>query len=298
MYEAKVGIIGGSGLYKVEGMMEMEEVKEVKISTPFGEPSDAVILGNLRGVKVAFLSRHGEGHRISPSELPAKANIYALKSLGVERIISVSAVGSLRAEIEPLDIVVPDQLIDRTRGRSSTFFTDGIVGHVSLAEPFCPVLSQALFEASTKVGAKVHSGGIYLVMEGPQLSTKAESQLYRSWGADVIGMTALPEAKLAREAEICYATLAFVTDYDCWHPIYESVTTEMILTNLPKAIDTVRRTLKLLLTSIPQKRDCSCASALKCAIATETKYIPEKKRKELELLIGKYLGEGGDVDQD
>jgi 5'-methylthioadenosine phosphorylase len=294
MNEAKIGIIGGSGLYKMEGMTEVEEVK---ISTPFGEPSDAVILGNLEGVKVAFLPRHGEGHRISPSELPAKANIYALKSLGVERIISVSAVGSLSEEIEPMDIVIPDQLIDRTRGRSSTFFTDGIVGHVSLAEPFCPVLSQALFDASTKAGAKVHEGGIYLVMEGPQLSTKAESQLYRSWGAAVIGMTVSPEAKLAREAEICYATLAFVTDYDCWHPTYESVTAEMILTNLQREIDTVRRILKLVLPSIPQKRDCACASALECAIATEAKYIPEKKKKELGLLIGKYLGEGEDAGQ-
>jgi 5'-methylthioadenosine phosphorylase len=294
MPEARVGIIGGSGLYKMEGMTE---VKEVNISTPFGEPSDTIILGNLEGVKVAFLPRHGEGHRISPSELPAKANIYALKSLGVERIISISAVGSLKEEIEPLDVVIPDQLIDRTKGRGSTFFTDGIVGHVSLAEPFCPVLSRALFEATTEVGAKVHKGGTYLVMEGPQLSTKAESQLHRSWGADVIGMTALPEAKLAREAEICYATLAFVTDYDCWHPIYESVTVEMILTNLQKALDTVKRILKLLLPSIPQARDCACASALKYAVATETKYIPENKKKELGLLIGKYLGREEDASQ-
>jgi 5'-methylthioadenosine phosphorylase len=292
MSEVKIGIIGGSGLYKMEGMTGVEKVK---VSTLFGEPSDAIILGNLEGVRVAFLPRHGEGHRISPSELPAKANIYALKSLGVERIISVSAVGSLREDIGPLDIVIPDQLIDATKGRASTFFTDGIVGHVSLAEPFCPVLSQLSFEISIKVGAKVHKGGTYLVMEGPQFSTKAESQLYRSWGADVIGMTALPEAKLAREAEICYATLAVVTDYDCWHPNYESVTTEMILTNLRKGIDTVKRILKLLLPSIPQKRDCACASALKYAIATEAKYIPEKKRKELGLLIGKYLGRREDV---
>lgn len=292
MSEAKVGIIGGSGLYKMEGMTEMEKVK---VSTPFGEPSDAIILGNLEGVKVAFLPRHGEGHRIGPSELPAKANIYALKSLGVERIVSVSAVGSLREEIGPLDVVIPDQLIDVTKGRASTFFTDGIVGHVSLAEPFCPVLSQLSFEASTKGGAKVHKGGTYLVMEGPQFSTRAESQLYRSWGVEVVGMTALPEAKLAREAEICYATLAIVTDYDCWHPSYESVTTEMILTNLRKGIDTVKRILKLLLPSIPQKRDCACASALKYAIATEMKYIPEKKKKELGLLIGKYLDRGEDV---
>jgi 5'-methylthioadenosine phosphorylase len=292
MPEAKVGIIGGSGLYKMEGMTGVEKVK---VSTPFGEPSDAIILGNLEGVKVAFLPRHGEGHRIGPSELPAKANIYALKSLGVERIISVSAVGSLKEKIGPLDIVIPDQLIDATKGRASTFFTGGIVGHVSLAEPFCPVLSQLSFEASTNVGAKVHKGGTYLVVEGPQFSTKAESQLYRSWGADVMGMTALPEAKLAREAEICYATLAIVTDYDCWHPSYESVTTEMILTNLRKGIDTVKKILKLLLASIPQKRDCACASALKYAIATEAKYIPKEKRKELGLLIGKYLGRREDV---
>ncbi len=292
MPEAKVGIIGGSGLYNMEGMAEVEKVK---VSTPFGEPSGAIILGNLERVRVAFLPRHGEGHRIGPSELPAKANIYALKSLGVERIISVSAVGSLKEEIEPLDVVIPDQLIDATKGRASTFFTDGIVGHVSLAEPFCPVLSQLSFEASTKVGAKVHKGGTYLVMEGPQFSTKAESQLYRSWGADIIAMTALPEAKLAREAEICYAIIALVTDYDCWHPSCESVTTEMILINLRKGIDTVKSILKLLLPSIPQKRDCACASALEYAIATEAKYIPEKKRKELGLLIGKYLGKEEDV---
>jgi 5'-methylthioadenosine phosphorylase len=295
MFKAKVGIIGGSGLYNMEGMAEIEEVK---VSTPFGEPSDAVVLGDLGGVGVAFIPRHGKGHRISPSELPAKANIYALKSLGVERIISVNAVGSLREEIEPLDVVIPDQLIDRTKGRPSTFFTDGIVGHISFAEPFCPVLSRVSFEASTKAGVKAHRGGTCLVMEGPQLSTKAESQLYRSWGADIIGMTALPEAKLAREAEICYAALTLVTDYDCWHPTYESVTTDMILTNLRKGIDAVRRILKLLLPSIPQQQDCACASALKHAIATETKYISKEKRKELALLIGKYLGEEKDVGQD
>jgi 5'-methylthioadenosine phosphorylase len=220
-----------------------------------------------------------------------------LKSLGVERIISVSAVGSLKEEIAPLDMVIPDQLIDHTKGRDSTFFTAGIVGHVSFAEPFCPVLSRTLFEASTKVGAKVHKGGTCLVMEGPQLSTKAESQLYRSWGADVIGMTALPEAKLAREAEICYATLAIVSDYDCWHPSYETATAAMILTNLRKGIDTAKRILKLLLPSIPQERDCACASALKDAIATGKKYIPKEKRKELGLLIGKYLGGEEDVSQ-
>jgi len=292
MLKAKVGVIGGSGLYEMGGITEMEKVK---VGTPFGEPSDAIVLGNLGGVRVAFLPRHGVGHRISPSELPAKANIYALKSLGVERIISVNAVGSLKEEIEPLNIVIPDQLIDRTKGRASTFFTEGIVGHVSFSEPFCPVLSQLSFEASTKIGAKVHKGGTYLVVEGPQFSTKAESELYRSWGVDVIGMTALPEAKLAREAEICYATLAIITDYDCWHPSYESVTTDMILTNLRKGIDAFKGILELLLPSIPQKRDCACADALRYAIVTGKKYIPKEKRKELGLLIDKYLGEEEDV---
>jgi 5'-methylthioadenosine phosphorylase len=293
MSQAQIGIIGGSGLYKMEGMTGVEELK---ISTPFGEPSDAIVLGTLEGVKVAFLPRHGKGHRISPSELPAKANIYALKSLGVERIISVSAVGSLKEEIAPLDIVIPDQLIDHTRGRESTFFTAGIVGHVSFAEPFCPVLRQLAFEASTKVGARVHRSGTYLVMEGPQLSTKAESQLYRSWGADVIGMTALPEAKLAREAEICYVTLAIATDYDCWHPTYESVTAKMILSNLKKGISIVQKILRLVLTSLPQTRDCACASALQYAIATNLKYVSKEKKRELEPLIGKYLGEDEEED--
>jgi 5'-methylthioadenosine phosphorylase len=294
MSEAKVGIIGGSGLYDMEGMTGMQKVKP---NTPFGEPSDAIVLGNLGGVRVAFLPRHGEGHRISPGELPAKANIYALKSLGVERIIAVSAVGSLKEEIAPLDIFIPDQLIDATKGRASTFFADGIVGHVPFAEPFCPALSQLSFEASTKAGAKVHKGGTYLVVEGPQFSTRAESQLSCSWGVDVVGMTASPEAKLAREAEMCYATLAIVTDYDCWHPGHKSVTAEMILTNLRKGVDTVKRALKLLLPSIPERRDCACASALKYAVVTDTKYVPEGKRKELELLIGKYLDRRQDADQ-
>ena len=294
MSEAKVGIIGGSGLYNMEGMTGVEEAK---VTTPFGEPSGAIVLGSVGGVRVAFLPRHGEGHRISPSELPSKANIYALKSLGVERIISVSAVGSLKEGIAPLDIVVPDQLIDVTKGRASTFFTDGIVGHVAFAEPFCPVLSQLSLEASSKAGARVHQGGTYLVIEGPQFSTRAESQLYCSWGVDVVGMTASPEAKLAREAEMCYATLAMVTDYDCWHPGHESVTAEMILTNLRKGVDTVKRVLKLLLPSVPERRDCACASALKHAVVTDTKYVPENKRKELELLIGRYLGRRQDAEQ-
>ena len=286
MAEVKIGIIGGSGLYKIEGVTEIEEVKP---DTPFGKPSDAIMLGNLEGTRVAFLPRHGKGHRISPSELPSKANIYALKSLGVERIISVGAVGSLNEEIQPLDLVIPDQLIDRTRVRDSTFFTNGIVAHIAFAEPFCPVLSQILFEAATKAGAKVHQGGTYLAMEGPQFSTQAESQLYRSWGADIVGMTALPEAKLAREAEICYARIAIVTDYDCWHPIYESVTTEMILTNLQTGVNTAREVLRLAIPNIPQERKCACAAALKDAIATSPEYISDRAKVDLALLIGKYL---------
>jgi len=292
MLKAKVAIIGGAGLYQMEGMTEIEELK---LSTPFGKPSDAIVLGNLEGVRVAFLARHGKGHRISPSELPSKANIYALKSLGVERVISVGAVGSLRERIKPLDLVIPDQFIDRTMGRDSTFFTNGIVAHVAFAEPFCPVLSQILFEAAIKVGAKVHKGGVYLAMEGPQFSTKAESQLYRSWGADIVGMTALPEAKLAREAEICYARLAIVTDYDCWHPGHESVTTDLIFANLQKGVDTARKVLKLAIPDIPRERDCACATALKDAIATSPEYIPDKAKRDLALLIGKYLGGGGNV---
>ena len=286
MSKAQIGIIGGTGLYK---MVEMTEVEELNIATPFGEPVDPIILGNLEGVRVAFLTRHGRGHRVSPSELPAKANIYALKSLGVERIVSVSAVGSLKEEIQPLDLVIPDQIIDRTNGRDSTFFGGGIVAHVAFAEPFCPVLSQVLFEAAMETGVRVHKGGTYLAMEGPQLSTRAESQLYRAWGADIIGMTALPEAKLAREAEICYATLAFVTDYDCWHPEYESVTVDMILTNLRKGVDTGKKLLTLVMPHIPKERDCACGTALERAIATGKKYIPDQAKENLGLLIGKYL---------
>lgn len=286
MFEAKIGVIGGTGLYEIEGVTEVEEVKP---NTPFGEPSGAIVLGNLEGIRVAFLPRHGKGHRISPSGLPARANIYALKSLGVERIISVGSVGSLKEKIKPLDLVIADQLIDRTKGRASTFFTDGIVGHIAFAEPFCPVLSQILFEAAAKAGARVHKGGVYLAMEGPQFSTRAESRLYRSWGADIVGMTALPEAKLAREAEICYAIVAIVTDYDCWHSGYGVVTTDVIFANLQKGVDIARRVLKLAIPNIPQERDCACATALKDGIVTAAKYIPDKRKEDLDLLIGKYL---------
>jgi 5'-methylthioadenosine phosphorylase len=283
---ARIGIIGGSGLYRMEGMSNIEEVN---VSTPFGKPSDTMILGSLEETEIVFLPRHGRGHHISPTELPVKANIYALKSLGVERIISVNAVGSLKEDIRPMDLVIPNQLIDQTKGRESTFFSNGMVAHIAFAEPFCPTLCQVLSAAATKAGARVHDTGTYLAIEGPQFSTKAESRLYRSWGADVIGMTALPEAKLAREAEICYTSLAFVTDYDCWHPTYESVTTEIILTNLEKGVDTARRILRLAIPDIPRQRDCPCATALKDAIVTSSRYVAPETKRNLDLLVSRYL---------
>ncbi len=286
MAKAKIGVIGGSGLYQIEGMTEIEEVN---LKTPFGEPSDAVTIGSLEGIKVAFLPRHGKGHRISPTELPVRANIYALKSLGVDWIISVSAVGSLKEEIHPLDLVIPDQLIDRTKSRVNTFFGGGLVAHAGFAEPFCPVLSQILYRTAKEAGAKVHQGGTYVVMEGPLFSTRAESLLYRSWGASVVGMTALPEAKLAREAEICYATLACVTDYDCWHESHESVNVEMVVANLQRNVDMAKKILRMAITQIPEKRECPCATAMKDAIITAPESIPARIKKELSLLIGKYV---------
>ncbi|MDP2952445.1 MAG: S-methyl-5'-thioadenosine phosphorylase, partial [Chloroflexota bacterium] len=241
MAHARIGVIGGSGLYEMEGLADIEEAR---VKTPFGDPSDTIVVGTLEGTRVAFLPRHGRGHRISPTRLPARANIYALKSLGVEWVISVSAVGSLKEEIRPLDLVVPDQLIDRTRSRVNSFFEDGPVVHVGFADPFCPVLSRSLYEAAREAGARVHRGGTYVVMEGPLFSTRAESDLYRSWGASVIGMTALPEAKLAREAEICYATLACATDYDCWREGHESVTIEMVIANLTQNVATAKQILR------------------------------------------------------
>lgn len=286
MAEAKIGVIGGSGLYQIEGLAEVEEVR---VKTPFGEPSDAITLGSLEGMRVAFLPRHGKGHRISPTELPARANIYALKSLGVEWIISVSAVGSLKEEVHPLDLVIPDQFIDRTKSRVNTFFGGGLVAHVGFAEPFCPVLSRILYQAAKKAGDRVHNGGTCVVMEGPLFSTKAESFLYRSWGASIIGMTLLPEAKLAREAEICYATLAYVTDYDCWHESRDSVTIEEVMANLPRSVEMAKKILKIVVTQIPKKRECLCATALKDAIITSPEHIPAHLKKELALLIGKYV---------
>ena len=284
--EATVGIIGGSGLYQMDGLSDS---RELELDTPFGSPSDSVIVGVLEGVKVAFLPRHGKGHHVMPTQMPAKANIYALKTLGVEMIISVSAVGSLKEELKPLDIVIPDQLIDRTRQRSSTFFGDGIVAHVGFADPFCPVLSGVIFRSAQGTGATVHRGGTYVVMEGPAFSTRAESFLYRSWGADIIGMTALPEAKLAREAEICYATLACVTDYDCWHESEEDVTVEMVVANLSKNVSTSKEALRTIMSEIPQRRECPCAAALKDSIITSPDRVPSEIKERLQPIVGKYL---------
>jgi len=289
MPQAKIAVIGGSGLYDIEGMKDTEEVD---INTPFGRPSDKIVVGKLEGVGVAFLPRHGRGHRLLPTEVPYRANIYALKSLGVERIIGINSVGSLKEEFQPNDLLIPDQLIDRTRGRTSTFFGEGIVAHIPFGEPFCPSLSQVVYQAAKDAGATAHKGGTYVVMEGPAFSTKAESFIYRSWGADVIGMTALPEAKLAREAEICYAIIACVTDYDCWRRGHDAVTAEMIIGRLRQNIDTAKRIIKLVVTKVPQKRDCDCATALSTALVTAPDVMPEAQKKKLDLLIGKYLRKG------
>ena len=286
MAEKVVGVIGGSGLYEMEGL---EHVETLSLTTPFGAPSDSFIVGRLEGVKVAFLPRHGKGHRISPSSLNFRANIYGMKMLGVQSIIAVSAVGSMKETIHPGDMVIPDQFIDRTTGRISTFFSDGIVGHVSFADPVCPVLSQILFESGKKVGATVHKGGTYICIEGPQFSTRAESKLYRSWGVDIIGMTNLPEAKLAREAEICYATIAFATDYDCWHQEAGDVSIGDVLRILAESTKVAKSAIRLALKQIPEKRDCVCSNALKYAVITGKKSIPEKTKKDLELIIGKYI---------
>jgi 5'-methylthioadenosine phosphorylase len=286
MAEKVVGVIGGSGLYEMEGL---EHVETLSLTTPFGAPSDSFVVGRLEGVKVAFLPRHGKGHRISPSSLNFRANIYGMKMLGVQSIIAVSAVGSMKESIHPGHMVIPDQFIDRTTGRISTFFNDGIVGHVSFADPVCPILSQILFESGKKVGATVHKGGTYLCIEGPQFSTRAESKLYRSWGVDIIGMTNLPEAKLAREAEICYATIAFATDYDCWHETAGDVSIGDVLRILAESTKIAKSAIRLAVKQIPEKRECVCSDALKYAVITGKKSIPEKTKKDLELIIGKYI---------
>ncbi len=286
MAEATVGVIGGSGLYEMSGLAE---VREVRPDTPFGPPSDAITIGKIEGVATAFLPRHGRGHRLLPSEVPAAANVYALKTLGVERIISVSAVGSLKEEVHPLHVLVPDQLIDRTRQRSGTFFGDGLVAHVGFADPFCSALSRVMAEEARTAGAEVHKGGAYVVIEGPSFSTRAESFLYRSWGASVIGMTALPEAKLAREAEMCYATLAMVTDFDTWHETEASVSAELVIENLTKNVERSREVVRNAVPRLTGERDCDCASALKNALLTSGESVPEAARQRLAPLIGKYL---------
>ncbi len=284
---AKVGIIGGSGLYEIEGI---QKIDEVSLLTPFGQPSCNYIVGKLEGIEVVFLPRHGKGHKISPSEINYRANIFGMKKLGVDAMISVSACGSLKEEIKPLDFVVPDQFVDHTRGnRAATFFGGGIVVHVPFAEPISPELRTIVIESARFLGLTVHEGGIYLNMEGPQFSTKAESNLYRSWGMDIIGMTNATEAKLAREAEISYVTLAAVTDYDCWHESHESVTVEMILDNLFKNAASAKKILKLAIPRIGQLKNFSAVGVLKHAIVTPKNAIPEDKKKELEILIGKYI---------
>ncbi|MDO8614183.1 MAG: S-methyl-5'-thioadenosine phosphorylase [Dehalococcoidia bacterium] len=284
----RAAVIGGSGFYQMEGLSNIEELRP---DTPYGAPSDAITVGTLDAQRVAFLPRHGLGHRILPSELPSRANIYALKQLGVEFIISVSAAGSLREEIAPLHMVVPDQVIDRTRGRASTFFGEGLAAHIAFADPFCEPLGRALSEAARETGATVHGRGTLLVMEGPAFSTRAESHLYRGWGADIIGMTALPEAKLAREAEICYAVLACATDYDCWHETHADVSGEMIVANLHKNVEVSRRAVRLALSRLPYPRDCACAHALRDALITPLELVPEATRRRLAPLIEKYAGQ-------
>ena len=285
--KAVVAVIGGSGLYEIEGLSNVEFVE---MDTPFGQPSDAIALGSLDEIPVAFLPRHGRGHRINPTNIPVRANIYALKSLGVQRIISVNAVGSLKEEFAPLDLVVPDQLIDRTRQRESTFFDEGMVVHIGLADPYCPDTNQVVQHSAQELGVTVHAGGTMVVIEGPAFSTRAESFMYRSWGADIIGMTALPEAKLAREAEICYATMAWVTDYDCWRQGEETVTTEMVVGNLQKNVATSKELLRRVIPRIDGERDCSCASALKDAIISRPRGVSEEFKRKMAPVVGNYLG--------
>ena len=284
--QASVGVIGGSGLYDIEGL---KSVREIRVRTPFGAPSDAIIVGTLEGTRVAFLSRHGRGHRLNPSEINYRANIYALKSLGVSRVISVSAVGSMKESIEPGDVVIPDQFIDLTKRRASTFFEGGIVAHVAFGEPICAALAQALASSSEGLGASLHRGGIYLCMEGPQFSTKGESQLYRQWGVDVIGMTNMPEAKLAREAELCYATMALVTDYDCWHQTEEAVTVEAILATLHQNVALAKQILRKVVPSVVEAPACPCHRALDTAIVTASKSISAAVRKKFAVLTQRVL---------
>jgi 5'-methylthioadenosine phosphorylase len=284
--KAKLAVIGGSGLYDMEGLTAK---KELELDTPFGRPSDTITIGKLGEVGIAFLPRHGKGHRLSPSEVPYRANIYALKSLGVEWLISVNAVGALKLKFKPGHLVIPDQLIDCTYRRANTFFGEGIVAHIPFADPFCPVLSGLLFRAGQKLGVEAHPKATCVTIEGPAFSTRAESKLYCSWDADIIGMTTSPEAKLAREAEICYASIATVTDYDSWHEQAEPLAVDVILDTLHKNVDTIKEIIKLAVSYLPDERQCQCVSAMRVAIATSGKSISAETRKRLDLLIGKYL---------
>ena len=288
MTERTLGVIGGSGLYELPGL---EAVERLRVSTPFGDPSDEIVVGRLAGARLLFLPRHGRGHRLLPSELPFRANVWALKSLGADCLLAVSAVGSLREEIVPGHVVVPDQIIDRTRGRQdeSTFFGRGIVAHVQFADPFCPRLSRALLDAADAAGATVHAGGTYVCMEGPAFSTRAESHLYRSWGAHVIGMTNLQEAKLAREAELCFATLALATDYDCWHEAHDDVQIEDILRVIAANVELARRTVAALAPRLPAPAECACGRALEHAIITDRTMIPAAVKRDLAPIAGRYL---------
>ena len=286
MEQVQIGIIGGSGLYD---MAEVTDRSEVTVQTPFGDPSGPYLLGTLRGRRVAFLARHGAGHRLLPSELNFRANIFGMKTLGVEYILSASAVGSLREEYKPLDLVIPDQFIDRTMGRIGTFFGRGLAAHVGFAHPFCRLLSERAYRSAVAAGATVHQGGTYVCMEGPQFSTLAESNLYRSWGAAIIGMTNLQEAKLAREAEICYTTIALVTDYDCWHPEHDHVTVDMIIANLTQNARTAQQVIAAAVEKLPFERTCECASALRYALITRPDAIPENTKRDLAPIVAKYL---------
>jgi 5'-methylthioadenosine phosphorylase len=284
---SRIGIIGGSGLYKIDGI---KGVKEVSVNTPFGKPTGKYILGKLEGREVVFLPRHGVGHRISPSCINYRANIFGMKKLGVDKIISVSACGSLREELKPLDFVVVDQFVDRTNfGRPMSFFCEGIVSHIEFSQPVCSCLSKLIYETGKSLNMNIHPKGTYINMEGPAFSTLAESKLYRSWGMDIIGMTNMAEAKLAREAEICYATLAAITDYDCWHPQHASVTIEMIIGNLNKNIENSKKMLSAVIKNVSEQKNCRCSEALKYSIVTDRKLIPAKLKKDLDILIGKYV---------
>jgi 5'-methylthioadenosine phosphorylase len=289
MAERIVGIIGGSGLYEMEGL---EVLREEQVRTPYGDPSDRYVIGRLTGRPVAFLARHGRSHSLMPSELNFRANIYGFKVLGAEWILSASAVGSMRADVKPLDILIPDQFFDRTNGRIGTFFGKGLIAHVSLADPTCPVLGEVLYRAGAQAGATMHRGGTYLCIEGPQFSTRAESRIYRGWGVDVIGMTNLQEAKLAREAEICYATMALVTDYDVWHETEEDVSVESVVAILRQNAATARTVLRAAVGMIPPTRSCGCGHALRDAIITPRDRIPAAIKRDLAPIVGKYLASG------